>query len=179
MAEVFDVELSGCRPEPLASYLKALGVLRLVAEQKDRNAAGFWRGEHFVLRSSLDADALVAFFEKEWRPTPIIAPWNGGSGFTGDEDSEEAEDDDNDEAKGSKEVDADSPVAWIRQCPDERLTAVRAVVEKIFAWPDLPPTDLVLSVALVEAGGKLAQELFARGKKGEEHSTKVPNGTPR
>jgi CRISPR-associated protein Csx17 len=81
MAEVFDVELTGCRPEPLASYLKALGVLRLVAEQKDKNAAGYWRGDHFVLRSSRDAAALVAFFENEWRPTPVVAPWNGGSGF--------------------------------------------------------------------------------------------------
>lgn len=81
MAEVFDVELTGCRPEPLASYLKALGVFRLVAEQKDQNATGYWRGEHFVLRSSLDANSLVAFFENEWRPTPVVAPWNGGSGF--------------------------------------------------------------------------------------------------
>lgn len=81
MADVFDVVLTGCRPEPLASYLKALGVLRLVAEQKDKNAAGYWRGDHFVLRSSLDEEALVAFFENEWRPTPVVAPWNGGSGF--------------------------------------------------------------------------------------------------
>lgn len=81
MAKIFDVELTGCRTEPLASYLKALGVLRLVAEQKDKDAAGYWRGDHFVLRSSLDADTLATFFENEWRPTPVIAPWNGGSGF--------------------------------------------------------------------------------------------------
>lgn len=80
-ADRFEVELGGCRPEPLASYLKALGVLRLVAEQKDPEARGAWRGEHFVLRSSLDRDALVRFFAEEWRPTPVIAPWNGGSGF--------------------------------------------------------------------------------------------------
>ena len=77
----FGVELTGCRPEPLASYLKALGVLRLVAEQKDKGARGFWLGEHFVLRSSLDRDALLRFFLEEWRPTPVVAPWNGGSGF--------------------------------------------------------------------------------------------------
>lgn len=82
MAEFFDIELTGCRPEPLGSYLKALGVLRLVAEQKDKDAAGYWRGDHFVLCSSLDADALIAFFENEWTPSPIAAPWNGGSGFT-------------------------------------------------------------------------------------------------
>lgn len=77
----FAVELGGCRPEPLASYLKALGVLRIVAEQKDRDARGSWRGEHFVLESALDRDALLRFFADEWRPTPVIAPWNGGSGF--------------------------------------------------------------------------------------------------
>jgi len=77
----FEVELKGCRPEPLALYLKALGALRLVAEQKDPDASGFWRGEHFVLRSSLDRETLVQFFVEEWRPTPVVAPWNGASGF--------------------------------------------------------------------------------------------------
>jgi CRISPR-associated protein Csx17 len=176
MAEVFDVELTGCRPEPLASYLKALGVLRLVAEQKDKNAAGYWRGDHFVLRSSLDADVLVAFFENEWRPTPIVAPWNGGSGFTGTEDSEEDQDDNNededddDDDDGVQDVAAESPVVWVRQCTDERLAAVRAVVERIYTWLDLPPTDLVLSAAVAEAREKLADEGFARSKKGKELS---------
>jgi len=77
----FDVELKGCRPEPLGSYLKALGVFRLVAEQKDKNARGFWRGERFVLQSTLDHDALIRFFCEEWHPTPVVSPWNSGSGF--------------------------------------------------------------------------------------------------
>jgi CRISPR-associated protein Csx17 len=79
--QTFDVELTGCRPEPLASYLKALGVLRLIAEQRDREARGFWRGEHLVLRSTLDRNTLGRFFVEQWRPTPVISPWNGGSGF--------------------------------------------------------------------------------------------------
>ncbi len=79
--QTFEVELPGCRPEPLASYLKALGVFRLVAEQKDPEARGFWRGEQFILRSKLDRDAVVRFFVDEWQPTPVVAPWNGGSGF--------------------------------------------------------------------------------------------------
>ena len=79
--QTFEVELTGCRPEPLASYLKALAVLRLVAEQKDNRARGFWRGEHFTLQSSLNRDALLRFFIQAWRPTPVVAPWNGGSGF--------------------------------------------------------------------------------------------------
>jgi CRISPR-associated protein Csx17 len=76
-----ELRLAGCTPEPLAAYLKALGVLRLVTEQKDLEARGWWNGEHFSLRSALDEEALLHFFLEDYIPTPIIAPWNGGSGF--------------------------------------------------------------------------------------------------
>ncbi len=75
------VHLRGCAPTPLASYLKALAIHRLVAEQKNPDARGWWEGEHFVLESSLDEGGLENFFLDEYQPTPIIAPWNGGSGF--------------------------------------------------------------------------------------------------
>jgi CRISPR-associated protein Csx17 len=73
--------LTGCAPAPLAHYLKALGILRLVAEQADPHAAGCWRRDDFVLHTALDAESLTAFFLKRYRPTPILSPWNGGSGF--------------------------------------------------------------------------------------------------
>ena len=76
--------LPGCAPIPLAHYLKALGVLRLVAEDQahgDPAAAGFWERDVFVLQSRLDQAALVDFFLCRYAPTPILAPWNGGSGF--------------------------------------------------------------------------------------------------
>ncbi|MCY1071199.1 type I-U CRISPR-associated protein Csx17 [Nannocystis sp. RBIL2] len=76
-----ELYLDGCRPEPLAHYLKALGVLRLVAEQADPNARGCWRGDAFVLSTALPADALVEFFLQRYVPTPFVGPWNGGSGF--------------------------------------------------------------------------------------------------
>ena len=76
-----NILLAGCRPTPLSSYLKALGLLRLVSEQSDPTAAGFWRDERFHLRTKLDKDSLRHFFLQEYAPTPIIAPWNGGSGF--------------------------------------------------------------------------------------------------
>lgn len=76
-----DLSLGGCRPEPLAHYLKALGILRLVSEQADRDARGFWSGDTFVLRTALGADDLVAFFAERYAPTPLVGPWNGGSGF--------------------------------------------------------------------------------------------------
>lgn len=76
-----EMVLAGCAPIPLASYLKALGVFRLVAEQKDKTARGCWRDETFVLDTALTEEELVRFFLDEYRPSPIISPWNGGSGF--------------------------------------------------------------------------------------------------
>lgn len=73
--------LTGCAPAPLAHYLKALGILRLVAEQADPQARGWWLDEHFCLMTTLDRDALERFFLDEYEPTPFVSPWNGGSGF--------------------------------------------------------------------------------------------------
>ena len=52
-AAVNDIALLGCNPTPLASYLKALAVLRLVAEAPpdeggDPQAMGFWRDEQEI-----------------------------------------------------------------------------------------------------------------------------------
>lgn len=75
------LHLDGCAPAPLAHYLKALGVLRIVAEQKDADARGFWQDEHFCLLTKLDREALERFFLEEYAPTPFVSPWNKGSGF--------------------------------------------------------------------------------------------------
>ena len=73
--------LEGCRPEPLAHYLKALGVFRLVGEQADPEVYGFFRDEHFCLVTKLDRARLEAFFLERYAPTPFVSPWNKGSGF--------------------------------------------------------------------------------------------------
>ncbi len=78
------LRLEGCTPEPLMNYLKGLGVLRLVSEDSehgDPSARGAWRDGLFVLHSRLDNEQLVQFFLNDYRPTPILAPWNGGCGF--------------------------------------------------------------------------------------------------
>ena len=69
-----ELRLEGCAPEPLMSYLKAVGVLRLVAEQADEDVRGCWCDGGFVLHTKLDEDALIRFFLERYRPTPIIAP---------------------------------------------------------------------------------------------------------
>jgi CRISPR-associated protein Csx17 len=76
-----DLALPGCTPEPLMAYMKALGVLRLVSAQADPNARGWWKNDVFWLRCNLDRDALAGFFLTDYQPTPIVAPWAGGSGF--------------------------------------------------------------------------------------------------
>jgi len=76
-----EIALPGCTPEPLMAHLKALGVLRLVAEQKDANARGCWRDGVFVLRSCLDDAGLLRFLLEEYRPTPIVVPWSGSDFF--------------------------------------------------------------------------------------------------
>jgi CRISPR-associated protein Csx17 len=73
--------LAGCQPTPLAGYLKALGVLRLVSEQRDPHARGRWTPAGFELTTSLTEDELIDFFVRDYAPTPIVAPWNGGSGY--------------------------------------------------------------------------------------------------
>ena len=81
------IELRGCAPTPLIHYLKALGILRLVAsrlnagEAFDKNARAWWRGDTFVLETVKTEDELVQFFLNDYSPTPIVAPWNGSSGF--------------------------------------------------------------------------------------------------
>ena len=72
----YEVELRGCAPEPLMAYLKALGIFRLVSEQKDPSARAWWRNDSFYLSSDLDRDGLAAFFLDEYKPTPIVSPWN-------------------------------------------------------------------------------------------------------
>ena len=89
MATFESMTLEGCAPTPLASYLKALGVLRLISsdanhvdgQAADPKARGWWEGERFHIRTTLDRAALCGFFLNDYAPSPIIAPWNGGSGF--------------------------------------------------------------------------------------------------
>ena len=83
------IPLHGCTVTPLASYLKALGVLRLVSSASnhahgvaaDAHVRGWWENGHFHLATSLGSEGLIRFLLDDYAPSAIIAPWNGGSGF--------------------------------------------------------------------------------------------------
>lgn len=55
--------------------------MRLVGEQADTQARGWWNGERFCLLSNLSKEELEAFFLEKYEPTPLLSPWNKGCGF--------------------------------------------------------------------------------------------------
>ncbi len=147
-----EIVLAGCAPIPLASYLKALGVFRLVAEQKDKTARGCWRDETFVLDTALTEEELVRFFLDEYRPSPIISPWNGGSGFY----FREGKSSEKDPATGKKIKTGvrDEPTAATRIVSsfaatksNDRLALYRAVISqtqsalRALGWNEVPADD--------------------------------------
>jgi CRISPR-associated protein Csx17 len=75
--------LEGCTPEPLMGYLKSLGVLRLLSEQLPQaDIRGWWEGGTFCLpKEAISEDQITSFFLNDYSPSPLLAPWNGGSGF--------------------------------------------------------------------------------------------------
>jgi CRISPR-associated protein Csx17 len=77
------IQLKGCHPDSVASYLKALGVLRLIHEQTDSYppAKGYWQNDIFILQSEQTPESLIHFFLRKYKPTPLLAPWNGSTGF--------------------------------------------------------------------------------------------------
>ncbi len=76
-----ELRLPGLRTDPIASYLSAIGVLRIVGTQADPGAAGWWHVDEFRLSTRLTREELVSFFVSDYSPTPVMTPWSGGSGF--------------------------------------------------------------------------------------------------
>ena len=122
------IALSGCTPTPLAGYLKALGVLRLVAspsnnvngDAADSKVRGFWKNDRFHLRTRLNIDMLMRFFLEDYIPSPLIGAWNGRAGFLEDEDSKRS---------GAK---------LIRRFEESRATRFASIRESIARLRDEP-----------------------------------------
>ena len=69
----------GLRPEPLASYLAGLGLMRLFGEQADPAATAAWTRDGLVISTAVPD--LAAWLADQYVPTPVLSPWNSGSGF--------------------------------------------------------------------------------------------------
>lgn len=112
-----NVTLLGCTTEPLSAYLKALGVLRLVAKQSDPQATGWWDHGVFHLRSSLDREGIIDFFSNRYQPSPLIGPWGARSGFYA----------------GSAEMTAREALERIRKSPNPRLAPLQKIIAEMVA----------------------------------------------
>ena len=80
MTERHEIVLTGCNPAPLANYLKGLGAMRVLSAC-DPAINATWVGENLYLMSENSVERLCRYLLDEYAPTPILAPWNGGSGF--------------------------------------------------------------------------------------------------
>jgi len=115
---VNEIVLDGCTPTPLANYLKALGVLRLLST-KYPFTRGSWRDDGFVLHTTLDRADIEQFFLEDYAPTPIISPWSGRAGFL-----------EGDDGKTSKRKGA-AILARIEQAKGARFQPYKKVVSAI------------------------------------------------
>ena len=142
-----DITLKGCTSEPLSSYLTALAVLRLVSEQKDSDAKGWWDDLRvFHLDSKLDEEGLINFFLEEYRPTPIVSPWNGGSGFNDGDNVEN--------------------INAILDDESDRFARYQETIRAIRSFSEIPNTDIPLRELITFLRDE-ANEM--KGKKSEEY----------
>jgi CRISPR-associated protein Csx17 len=106
---------SGVRPEPLASYLAGLGLVRLLG-QADPDATFAWCPDGLTVETPI-AD-IAQWLADDYVPTPVLSPWNGGSGF------------------GAKDVEPKKRLARLINDPSPRLEPFRAAIaaaEKVMA----------------------------------------------
>lgn len=104
-----DHVIVGLRPATLLGYLASLGLFRVVAEQADPEAACSWSGETFRLKTSVDD--VASFLADDYVPTPVVSPWNGGSGY------------------GEKDVSSRAVLDLLTGTDTERLRGFRAAHE--------------------------------------------------
>ena len=69
----------GLRPEPLASYLAGLGLIRVIGEQADPAVTAAWTPDGLAITTTVND--IAAWLADEYVPTPVLSPWNSGSGF--------------------------------------------------------------------------------------------------
>jgi CRISPR-associated protein Csx17 len=100
--------LPGLRPEPLGTYLAGLGLFRLLGEQADPAAAAAWTPHGLAIETTVGD--IAAWLAGEYAPTPVLSPWNGGSGF------------------GVKDKEPKRRLSELRAHPSPRLVPFRAAI---------------------------------------------------
>jgi len=99
----------GLRPEPLASYLAGLGLIRVLGEHADAKATAAWTSDGLAIVT--DVPDMARWLADEYVPTPVLSPWNGGSGF------------------GAKDKEPVKRLASLRSHPSPRLKGLRTAIK--------------------------------------------------
>lgn len=141
-----EIVLAGCNPTPLASYLKALGILRLLVTQADSKARGRWRNNQFHIETDLSKEQVSEHFLHKYMPTPIISPWNGRAGFL-----------EGDQAKDSKRMGA-VIIRDVLNSNGARFNEYRSVLQTIEQSP------VVIALNKIRADVKRLEGLKKKGQ---------------
>jgi CRISPR-associated protein Csx17 len=120
-----EIRLGGCTPEPLIGYLKALGVFRLVSEQADPGARGYWHGGAFELHCHCSIEEVLRFFLRDYVPTPVVTPWNSASGFAPTKESN----------KAPKDKAGRNAISLLKSRKAERFGEFRRTIEQVQSIP--------------------------------------------
>ncbi|MFD9814926.1 type I-U CRISPR-associated protein Csx17 [Streptomyces sp. NPDC059080] len=84
--------LPGLRAATLGGYLQGLGLLRVLSEQVDAEITLHWSSlDEAVLTTHMDPEEITRWLVEEFVPSPVITPWNAGSGFAANGKSKSAE----------------------------------------------------------------------------------------
>jgi CRISPR-associated protein Csx17 len=128
------IHLPGCNPIPLSAYLKSLGIFRILSEQlPDSSTQCYWKNGVFVLKTEISDGDLVAFFLNEYHPTPLVSPWNAGSGFYFQEGKSKERGEDGKKVKTGirdQETEATRSISAVKSSTGRRFSDYRDVVHK-------------------------------------------------
>lgn len=77
------VQLPGLTNQSFSRYLAGLGLVRVLSAQADPDLEAWWEGSSLMINSVVvdKVSAVAEWLVSDYRPTPVISPWNGGSGF--------------------------------------------------------------------------------------------------
>lgn len=170
--------IPGLPPTDLLSYLVGLGLGRAISRQAPGRTEWAWDGDGhgdgdaFIIDT--EAQDLAAFLVNDYRPVPILSPWNNGSGF--------APQDKNQRANLNKLLDAgDRMTDWreadaigrrlVAQQTSPNWTKDRKAKERVIRqlrnlWPDEALDWLDAAVVLTTEGAEFPPLLGSGGNDG-------------
>lgn len=164
--------IAGLPPTDLMSYLVGLGLGRVLSLQAPGSTEWAWHGDTLVINS--EVTDIPSFLVDQYRPTPVLSPWNNGSGY--------APQDKNQRDTLNRLLDAGDRVSEMRQADaiarelvaqqtsanwtKNRAAKERFILELRNKWPDRALDWLDAAVILTTEGAEFPPLLGSGGNDG-------------